>query len=58
MELLAQAESTVTDVALAVGFDSLSAFAKSFARVAGESPSAFRARSRPASGLGARAAER
>ena len=58
MELLAQAESSVTAVALAVGFDSPSAFAKRFTLVAGESPSAFRARSRPAAGLEARAAER
>jgi AraC-like DNA-binding protein len=47
MELLASGELSVTSTALAVGFNSLSAFAKSFARVAGESPSAFRERVRP-----------
>ena len=46
MELLADGRSSVTDTALAVGFDSLSAFAKSFARVAGESPRTYRERVR------------
>jgi AraC-like DNA-binding protein len=50
MELLAGGEKTVTEVALAVGFDSLSALAKRFAQTAGESPSAFRARGRQARG--------
>lgn len=44
MELLASRQQSVLEVALAVGFDSPSAFAKRFAQVAGESPSAFRAR--------------
>ncbi|HEY0469086.1 MAG TPA: helix-turn-helix transcriptional regulator [Polyangiaceae bacterium] len=48
MELLGGGQNSVTDTALAVGFESLSAFAKSFARVAGESPSAFRERVRNA----------
>jgi AraC-like DNA-binding protein/mannose-6-phosphate isomerase-like protein (cupin superfamily) len=46
MELLGDGQNSVTDTALAVGFESLSAFAKSFTRVAGESPSAFRERAR------------
>ncbi|MEO8903793.1 MAG: helix-turn-helix transcriptional regulator [Polyangiaceae bacterium] len=49
MEWLAGGETSVTEAALAVGFESLSAFAKSFARVAGESPRAFRERVRPRS---------
>ncbi|MEP7049291.1 MAG: helix-turn-helix transcriptional regulator [Pseudomonadota bacterium] len=49
MELLASGEVSVTDAALAVGFDSPSAFAKSFARVAGQSPRGFRERVRPRS---------
>jgi AraC-like DNA-binding protein len=44
MELLAGGESNLTETALAVGFESLSAAAKSFARVAGGSPRAFRER--------------
>jgi len=51
MELLANGQNSVTETALAVGFESLSAFAKSFARVAGESPRAFRERVRSAKGL-------
>jgi AraC-like DNA-binding protein/mannose-6-phosphate isomerase-like protein (cupin superfamily) len=48
MELLADGENSVTETALAVGFASLSAFAKSFARASGESPRAFRERVRSA----------
>lgn len=48
MELLADGRKSITETALAVGFDSLSAFAKSFARVAGESPREFRERVRGA----------
>jgi len=44
MELLGSGRHSVTETALAVGFESLSAFAKSFRRVAGESPRAFRDR--------------
>jgi AraC-like DNA-binding protein len=50
MEVLVGGENTVTQVALAVGFDSLSAFAKRFAQTAGESPSALRARRHQARG--------
>jgi len=48
MALLADGGHSVTETALAVGFESLSAFAKSFARVAGESPRAYRDRVRGA----------
>ncbi len=51
MELLANGQNSVTETALAVGFESLSAFAKSFARVAGESPRAYRERVRGARAL-------
>jgi AraC-like DNA-binding protein len=44
MELLARAGQRVTDVALAVGYDSMSAFTKSFRALAGETPRAYRAR--------------
>jgi AraC-like DNA-binding protein/mannose-6-phosphate isomerase-like protein (cupin superfamily) len=44
MALLADGQNSVTETALAVGFESPSAFAKAFARVAGESPRAFRER--------------
>jgi AraC-like DNA-binding protein/mannose-6-phosphate isomerase-like protein (cupin superfamily) len=50
MELLADGQNSVTETALAVGFESPSAFAKSFAGVAGESPRAFRERVRHAKG--------
>jgi len=50
MELLGGGQNSVTETALAVGFESLSAFAKSFTRVAGESPSAFRERVQSAKG--------
>jgi len=42
MELLVLPQTTVTDVAYAVGFSSLSAFAKSFSRFTGQSPNEFR----------------
>lgn len=42
MELLVLPRATVTDVAYAVGFNSLSAFAKSFSRFTGQSPHEFR----------------
>jgi len=42
MELLAAPQTSVTEVAYAVGFNSLSAFAKSFARYTGQSPNAYR----------------
>jgi len=42
MELLAAPQSSVTEVAYAIGFNSLSAFAKSFARFTGQSPNEYR----------------
>jgi AraC-like DNA-binding protein len=45
MELLSEPQQRVTAVALEVGYTSMSAFAKSFARFAGETPSSYRARS-------------
>jgi AraC-like DNA-binding protein/mannose-6-phosphate isomerase-like protein (cupin superfamily) len=42
MELLVSPQATVTDVAYTVGFNSLSAFAKSFSRFTGQSPKEFR----------------
>lgn len=42
MELLVSPQATVTNVAYSVGFNSLSAFAKSFNRFTGQSPHAFR----------------
>jgi AraC-like DNA-binding protein len=42
MELLVAPDANITGVAYAVGFNSLSAFAKSFTLFTGETPSAFR----------------
>jgi AraC-like DNA-binding protein len=42
MELLVEADAHITDVALAVGFNSLSAFANSFRRFSGQTPSQYR----------------
>lgn len=42
MELLVAADAAITDVAYAVGYNSLSAFAKSFTSFAGQTPSRFR----------------
>ncbi|NTV13712.1 MAG: AraC family transcriptional regulator [Desulfobulbaceae bacterium] len=42
MELLATPQAAVTEVAYAIGFNSLSAFAKSFARFTGQSPKEYR----------------
>jgi transcriptional regulator GlxA family with amidase domain len=42
--LLARPELSVLDVSIAVGFDDASAFARSFARHCGETPSAYRRR--------------
>jgi AraC-like DNA-binding protein len=44
MELLVEPDATITAVAYAVGFNSLSAFAKSFVLYTSETPSAYRAR--------------
>jgi AraC-like DNA-binding protein len=42
MELLVEADTTISEVAYAVGFNSLSAFAKGFTLFSGETPSKFR----------------
>lgn len=42
MELLVSPQATVTNVAYEIGFNSLSAFAKSFTRFTGQSPNEFR----------------
>jgi AraC-like DNA-binding protein len=42
MELLVSPQATVTNVAYEIGFNSLSAFAKSFTRFTGQSPNVFR----------------
>jgi AraC-like DNA-binding protein len=47
MELPAGGEVSVTEAALAVGFERPSAFAQRFSRGAGESPRGFRERVRP-----------
>jgi len=44
MTLLAEPGPTVIEVATAVGFESLSAFSRGFARYAGENPTAYRRR--------------
>ena len=44
MAMLAQSDRTVLEVSIAVGFDDVGAFARSFARHCGESPSAYRRR--------------
>jgi AraC-like DNA-binding protein len=44
MALLVDPGSTITDIANVVGFDSPSAFTRSFRSAAGESPSAYRCR--------------
>lgn len=47
--LLAQPDLSVLEVSIAVGFDDAGAFARSFARHCGETPSAYRRRISPAS---------
>ena len=42
--LLAQPDRTVLEVSIAVGFEDVGAFARSFARHCGETPSAYRRR--------------
>jgi AraC-like DNA-binding protein len=44
MALLAQSDRTVLEVSIAVGFDDVGAFARSFARHCGETPSVYRRR--------------
>jgi AraC-like DNA-binding protein/mannose-6-phosphate isomerase-like protein (cupin superfamily) len=46
MALLAESDLSLLDISLAVGFDSASAFTRSFRRYAGESPSEYRRRVR------------
>jgi AraC-like DNA-binding protein len=46
MELLADPSQRITDVALTLGYDSLSAFAHTFKAATGELPSTYRARAR------------
>ena len=42
-----RAGSSVTDACMAVGFTSLGSFSSTFTRIAGETPSAYRAREHP-----------
>jgi AraC-like DNA-binding protein len=49
MELLVEANTNITEVAYTVGFNSLSAFAKSFALFSGQTPSNYRRLASPAS---------
>jgi transcriptional regulator GlxA family with amidase domain len=44
MAMLAQPDRTVLEVSIAVGFDDVGAFARSFARHTGETPSAYKRR--------------
>jgi AraC-like DNA-binding protein len=44
MAMLAQSDRTVLEVSIAVGFDDVGAFARSFARHCGETPSAYKRR--------------
>jgi transcriptional regulator GlxA family with amidase domain len=48
MALLAQPERSILEVSIAVGFDDVGAFARSFARHCGETPSAYKRRIRGA----------
>jgi AraC-like DNA-binding protein len=49
MELLVTPQATVTEVAYTIGFNSLSAFAKSFSRFTGQSPNDYRRSGTPVS---------
>lgn len=53
MELLSREGATVTETALAVGFESLGAFTRAFFRFAGESPRDFKKRGQSAAALSA-----
>jgi AraC-like DNA-binding protein len=44
MELLRETNRSVTEICLAVGFSSLGTFSRTFHRIVGEPPSAYRAR--------------
>jgi AraC-like DNA-binding protein len=46
MYLLRETERSITDVCLDVGFSSLGTFSRTFRRIMGESPSAYRRRAR------------
>ena len=46
MALLTEPGRSVIDVATEVGFDSVSVFTRAFVRLAGETPTAYRRRSR------------
>lgn len=47
MTHLRQTDASVTDIAFEVGFASLGTFSRTFRAIVGDSPSAFRLRSRP-----------
>ncbi|WP_285730573.1 AraC family transcriptional regulator [Nocardiopsis sp. ATB16-24] len=47
MALLRESDRSVTDIALAVGFDSLGTFSRTFHKVVGLPPSRYRERSTP-----------
>jgi AraC-like DNA-binding protein len=51
MALLAEPDRTVLEVSTAVGFEDVGAFARSFVRHCGETPSAYQRRIRPESGV-------
>ena len=44
MDLLRETDTTVTDIALDVGFISLGTFSRTFNTIVGQSPTAYRAR--------------
>jgi transcriptional regulator GlxA family with amidase domain len=44
MAMLAESDRSVLEVSIAVGFDDVGAFARSFARHCGETPSAYKRR--------------
>jgi len=44
MDLLRESDSSVTDICFEVGFNSLGTFSRTFSKIAGEAPSAYRAR--------------
>jgi AraC-like DNA-binding protein len=47
MYLLAQTRRDITDICLEVGFTSLGTFSRTFTQIVGESPSSFRAHTKP-----------
>ncbi|WP_017573942.1 helix-turn-helix domain-containing protein [Nocardiopsis halotolerans] len=50
MALLRETDRSVTDIALAVGFDSLGTFSRTFLSVVGSPPSRYRRRTAPVAG--------